>query len=178
MKGKEKEKRGESLVLLGLLAVGGRISSGLGSLSAVLVEEELGEENGVREVHDEGEVRAKDELVAVGALQSGGRDDVNADEHLRELQRSEEDVPVGAVSKSRHAVVGVHERVNEQVHDCEGPASAVEIVRNLIRIPAVQRSHHVVVIVQEDQRLLAQHNEERIAELEELGDVKEENPSG
>lgn len=162
--------------LLDLLLVGGRSGSG-GLLAAVAVKEELGEEHGVREVHDEGKVGAEDELVAVVALDGGGRDDVDTDNHLGELEGCEEDAPVGTNTAGSDGIVEVHEGVNEEVHDGEGPAGAVEVVCNLIRVPAVQGSHDMVVVVEEDQRLLAEHDEDGVTELEELGDVEEEDPA-
>lgn len=162
------------LVLLGAASLGAG-TGGLGA--AVAVDEELGEEHGVREVHDEGKVGSKDELVAVGAVESSRRNDPDTDNHLRELERSEEDAPVGTNSTGSDGVVEVHEGVDEEVHDGEGPAGAVEVVGDLVRVPAVQGGHDMVVVVEEDQGLLAEDDEDGITELEELGDVEEEDPT-
>lgn len=161
-----------------MVLLGGSDGSTSGGLSAaVAVKEELGEENSVREVHDESEVGAEDEFLAIGALESGSGDDVDTDDHLGELERGEEDAPVGMDTNSSEGIVEVHESMNEEVHDGEGPAGAVVVVSDLIGIPAVQGSHDMVIVVKEDQRLLTENNEDGVTELEELGDVEEEDPA-
>lgn len=116
-------------------------------------------------------------MIAVIAVDSGGRDDVDTDNHLGELEGGEEDAPVGTNTTSSDGIVEVHEGMNEQVHDGEGPAGAVKVVGNLIRVPAVQGGHDMVVVVEEDQRLLAEDDEDGITEFKELGDVEEEDPA-
>ena len=175
-------KERESLVLLGLgVAVGavGAVGGGSGRslLAAVAVEEEVGKEDGIGEVHDEGEDGAVLEISRVGAGGRGVGDDKNSGEHLEQLQGGEEHVPVEVDASRSESVVEVHERVDEEIHHGEGPAGAVQRARNLVGVPAVDAGHDVVIVVQEDQRLLAQDDEDGVTELEELGDVEEEDPA-
>ena len=61
-------------------------------------------------------------------------------------------------------VVRVHERVN-QIVESDEPA-ARRCLRVLVAVPAVDEHGGVMVPVEEDERLLAQHDEERVDKLD------------
>ncbi len=57
------------------------------------------------------------------------------------------------------SVVGVHEWVDEVVHGAEPAARRLEA---LVAVPAVDEDGGVVVPVEQDELLLAQHDEQRV----------------
>ena len=111
----------------------------------IAIVEEHGKENGVREVHDECEDRAREEFVTVITGNTSSSNDINADEHLRKLQRGEKCVPVVVESHRGKCIVGIHKTVNKQIHHGKWPSSAVEGDSDLIGIPAIQAGHDVVI---------------------------------
>ena len=62
-------------------------------------------------------------------------------------------------------VVGVHDRVDHEVHDHEPPGGRGVLTE---RVPAVDEDSDVVIPVQEYQLLLPEHNEDRVTQLRNL----------
>lgn len=70
-------------------------------------------------------------------------------------------------SKRSEHVVSVHDRVNREVHPRD---PSVESQVGLERHEGVVHGEHVVVPVEEHKRLLAEHDEEGVSELGDLGE--------
>lgn len=98
-----------------------------------------------------------------------------ADDHLQQLQRCDHHRNEARRLEAHRAqrIVRVHDRVYAVVHDDE-PARGRRVLG--VREPRVDQHGDVVVPVQEDQRLLAQHNEQRVAQLGQLGEHKQPRP--
>ena len=62
-------------------------------------------------------------------------------------------------------VVGVHDRVDHEVHDHKPPGGRGVLTE---RVPAVDEDSDVVIPVQEYQLLLPEHNEDRVTQLRNL----------
>lgn len=101
-----------------------------------------------------------------GLLEESVRPDVDgtADNHLRQLEGGDHhrDEARRAELERAQGIVGVHEAVDAVVHDDE-PAGRRGVLR--VREPRIHQHGDVVVPVQEDQRLLAQHDENGVAEF-------------
>ena len=96
--------------------------------------------------------------------------------HLQELESGDKHVDPfwrSADPTSSKGVVCVHEGVHEVVHHHEPlhRGNHVGVV-----VPAVGEDSDVVVPVEEDELLLAKHNEECVYELWKLREAKEERP--
>lgn len=90
--------------------------------------------------------------------------DGTADDHLGELQeRYHHRDEAGRVELERaQRVVRVHQRVHAVIHDDE-PARRGGVLG--VGEPRIHQHSDVVVPVQEDQRLLTQNDEDRVAQL-------------
>jgi len=101
--------------------------------------------------------------------------DEAADQHLRQLTgRDEHGHLFGRpVAHGPRRVVRVHHRVYRVVHDDEPPGGRRELH---VREPRVQQHGDVMIPVQEDERLLAEHDEYRVAELRQLGQHEQPRP--
>ena len=62
-------------------------------------------------------------------------------------------------------VVGVHDRVDHEVHDHKPPGGRGVLTE---RVPAVDEDSDVVIPVQEYKLLLPEHNEDRVTQLRNL----------
>lgn len=134
--------------------------------------EEAREEDEVAGVHGDGELDVGRRDVAggvTGLLKEAMRPDVDgtADDHLRQLQGCDDhrDEAGRAELQRTEGVVGVHQRVHAVVHDHE-PAGRGGVLG--VGEPRVHEDGDVVVPVEEDQRLFAQHDEDGVAELGKL----------
>lgn len=142
--------------------------------------EEAGEQHKVAEVHGNGQLDVDRRYVARGAAGGGQevvRPDVDrtADDHLQQLQRRDHhrDEARRLEAHGAQRIVRVHDRVHAVVHHDE-PARRRRVLG--VREPRVDQHGDVVVPVQEDQRLLAQHNEQRVAQLGQLGQHEQPRP--
>jgi len=106
-------------------------------------------------------------LVAVLLDLVGPDVDGGAHDHLSELQRGDDhgDEFRNVDAERFQGIVGVHDGVNQVVHADE-PAGCGDVVG--VRVPGVQEHGHVVVPVQEDERLLPEHDEDGVTELGNL----------
>jgi len=107
-------------------------------------------------------------LVPVSLDLVGPDVDSCAHDHLCQLQRGDDhsDELWHVDAEGLQRVVGVHDGVNQVVHAHE-PASCRNVVG--VGVPGVQEDSHVVVPVQEDERLLPEHDEHGVAQLRHLG---------
>lgn len=141
--------------------------------------EELREQHEIAKVHCDRQldVHRRDVARAARRLDEGVRPNVDgtADNHLGQLQRRDEHRDkAGRIEAHRsQGVVRVHQRVDTVVHHDE-PARRGRVFR--VAEPGVHQHRDVVVPVQEDQRLLAQHNEDRVAQLGQLGEHEQPCP--
>ena len=171
------------------LAVGQRmvgVSVGLGGRRRLLARrryvrlvEEVEEEYEVREVHEKrhGDVLIADlALFAVALLEVGNEIDVDAENHLRYLAARDRNVhPLGYAEAERSkAVVRVHGGVHREVHDDE-PASAGAQLHG--REPAVDEHRGVMIPVEKDELLFAQHDEQRVDELGHFAQHEQPRPA-
>lgn len=130
--------------------------------------EELRKQYEIAKVHGDRQldVHRRDVTRAAGRLDERVRPNVDrtADNHLRELQRRDQHRDeAGRIEAHRaQGVVRVHERVDAIVHHDEPPGGG-RVFR--VAEPGVHQHGDVVVPVQEDQRLLAQHNEDCVAQF-------------
>lgn len=131
--------------------------------------EEAGEQDEVTSVHGDWkfDIGRWDVAGRVPCLlQEAVRPDVDgtADNHLRQLEGGDHhrDEAWRAELERTKGIVGVHEAVDAVVHDDE-PAGR----RGVLGVwePRIHQHSDVVVPVQEDQRLLAQHDENGVAEF-------------
>ena len=101
-----------------------------------------------------------------------GADDEGTDNHLRDLEQRDDPrrEPLGHHAHGLEEVVEVHHRVHGVVH-----GHKVQARGGLgdIGVPAVQQHGHVVVPVQEDQRLLAKNDKQGVHQLGNLGQNKQ-----
>ena len=173
---------GSGLVLNACLTLVGsvRARSRLARRENVRVEEEVKEEHKVAEVHER---RVFDVVERDGALDRrlvglrsiGYPVDIAAGDHLHDLRRGDElrDEERHAQSHRLARIVRVHERVDEVVHGHE-PASARRVV--LVAVPAVDEHGGVMIPVEKDELLLAQHDEHGVDELGQLAHDEHEGP--
>ena len=132
--------------------------------------EEVGEEEEVADVHHDGIVNVLHRLLAIVAARLHFvrlNVDEYADGHLRYLHRRDHHV-----DRLRYAhlygaegVVGVHERVHGVVHHHE-PATGRRVVG--VAVPHVDEHADVMVPVQEDEALLSEDDEDRVAQFVHL----------
>lgn len=101
--------------------------------------------------------------------------DCTADDHLSQLKRGDNhgDEAWWMEFESAQSVISVHQRVNTIIHNHE-PASWRGIFG--VGEPTVHQHRDVVVPVQEDERLFAQHNEDRVTKLGQLWQHKKPCP--
>ncbi len=126
--------------------------------------EEVGEEQQVAQVHEAG----PGDVVGAGGAVSVVHPAVHQPAHrqphghLTDLSAGDEhgEGPRHAETGGTCGVVTVHERVHAVVHGHE-PAAAGHHV--FVGVPGVQQHGDVVVPVQEEQLLLPQHDERRVA---------------
>ena len=137
------------------------------------------EKNHVAEVHGRGQHKVRDVHVTRTAsvhFVVRVHVDVQADEHLRKLERGDADVD-GARQPhqpGRHyAVVRVHDGVHEQVDGGEHAPWPDGIHQ---AVPAEPQHGDVVVPVQEDQLLFLQHHKHRVTKLKHLGQGEQKRP--
>eukprot|EP00981_Chlorochromonas_danica_P000288 scaffold67_cov180-Ochromonas_danica.AAC.2 len=99
--------------------------------------------------------------------------DGRAHKHLRDLQQGDDPrgEPLGDLLESLETVVEVHDGVHGVVHGDEVESCARH---GHIGVPAEDQHGDVVVPVQEDQRLLAQDNEDGVDQLGDLGPDEEQ----
>ena len=156
-------------------------SSGGGALLAgedVSAHREVAEQVQVRAVHE----RAGDEvggLVVAGLaghhVVPAGHAHAGADEHLRNLGDGDDHrrEGLGAHAQRLQAVVAVHERVHGVVH---GDKVQSRARHRGVGAPAEEQHGHVVVPVEEDQRLSSEHNEQSVDQLRHLAEDEEHDP--
>lgn len=137
-------------------------------IGQVRLVEESREQNEIAEVHRETEVNvpAGDVTVHMAVLQVliSGYVDGTADHHLGELCRGDHhgDRLGRSVPHRFQGIVRIHDGMDAVVHH-DVPSRGCGVFR--VRKPRVQQHSDMVVPVQEDQRLLAQHDENRVAKL-------------
>jgi len=142
--------------------------------------EESGEEDKVAEIHGQGQfdVEPRDVTLLLALLQVLGRPDVDGTphDHLRQLTRRDHhgDTLPRVIAHGAQRVVRVHDGVHAVVHD-DVPAGGRRVL--CIGEPGVQQHGDVVVPVQEDEGLFAQHDEHCVAQLGQLGQHKQERPA-
>jgi len=159
---------------------GRRLDRALATRRQVDIVEKVKEESEIASVHDE---RDLDVRVAYVARSAGLLDqiavivDYYADDHLRELrERDDEADPLG-YAKDVHGATGVvrvHHGVHGRVHH-EEPAARGGLV--LHRVPAVDEHGTMMVPVQEDELLLAQHDEHGVDEFGHLAHHEHPHPA-
>lgn len=140
--------------------------------------EEPREQHEVAEVHRDGQLDVERRDVTVGpALEEMVRPEVDRapHDHLQQLQRGDQhgELPRGAVPHRPQRVVRVHDRVHAVVHHDE-PPRAGRVLREAE--PAVEQHGDVVVPVEEDQRLLPEHDEDGVPQLGQLAQHEHERP--
>ena len=148
----------------------------------ITTEEQLDKKNEEGEIHEnavedvDGNTQVAGEISGA-ALKVCVVEDGETADHLRDLQDGDAEGDERGESDSEaeglghEEVVGVHEGMHKVVHkgevaaeaDLEGPG-----------VPAVDHGDDVVVPVQEDDGPLAQHEEERVDELGDLGQAEQE----
>lgn len=114
--------------------------------------------------------------LAGGLQESVGPDvDRAAHHHLRQLQRRDQhrDRARGLKVEGAQRIVRVHHRVDAVVHHDE-PTGRRGVLG--VAEPAVHQHRDVVVPVQEDERLLPQHDEHGVAQLGQLRQHKQPRP--
>ncbi len=154
----------------GRLVLGGHARRTLVLLDHVGVDEEVREEHKVAKVHHR---RPEDVLLGDGTAAArrlrhiGLVVDVAAGDHLQDLRRGDHlrDEAGHLDAHGLARVVRVHHRVHKVVHGHEPAARRRKV---LVRVPAVDEHGGVVVPVEEDELLLAQHDEHRVDELGQL----------
>jgi hypothetical protein len=129
--------------------------------------EEPREEDEVAGVHGDGELDVSGRDVAggvTGLLEETVRPDIDGTtkDHLCQLEGCDDhgDETGRAEFQRTQSVVGVHQRVHTVVHDHE-PAGGGGVFG--VGEPGVHEDGDVMVPVEEDQRLLAQHDEDGVA---------------
>lgn len=154
------------------------LGSGAGLLLTIGCEnlvEDLKEEKEVGEVHDNARLEAD---VRGGTGHTGILVfvDLDADPdtkyHLKELEERDS-VPrdeAGPHAHRRQRVIKVHDAVHRVVHRNEVDAGA-RLSR--VRLPDVKQHGEVVVPVEQHERLLPEHDEDRIDQLRDLTDDEE-----
>ena len=70
----------------------------------------------------------------------------------------------------------VHDRVYAEVHPGKEAVGVVDGEDEERAVPAVEHGAEVVVVLQHDQVLFAEHDEDRVSELEHLAHHEEERP--
>lgn len=139
-------------------------------LSQISIVEEFEKQQKVREVHNKGPcdvLLANMTFSTVLLLIPGDTVDVDADDHLKDLTTRDGDVhPFGDLeAEGAQCVVRVHDWVNGVVHDREPATGGGEVAS---WEPAVDEHGGVVVPVQEDELLFAQHDEDRVAQFRQF----------
>ncbi|CAI6351665.1 unnamed protein product [Macrosiphum euphorbiae] len=150
------------------------------ALVEVRVVKEPGEQQQVTEVHGrrQGDVElghtARVRAAGLQVTVSGVVDEA-ADQHLRQLTGSDEHGHLlgRSVAHGPRSVIRVHHRVYRVVHDDEPPGGRRELH---VREPRVQQHGDVMIPVQEDERLLAEHDEYRVTEFGQLGQHEQPRP--
>ena len=105
----------------------------------------------------------------------GEASDVYPHKHLGELQHGDElghparDVEAHGTS----SIVGVHQRVDKEVHATEDAAHGVGVVHPVV---GVGQNGHVMIPVEEGERALAEDDEGCVSQLQELGETEQVAP--
>lgn len=163
-----RRRRGGSSVLFGRLFGRRELAPGR-RLVDVRVVKESREQHQVTEVH--GRRQGDVEFGHAARLRAAGLQvtvrgvvDETTDQHLRQLtgRDGHRDGRRRPVAHRAHRVIRVHHRVHRVVHHDEPPRGRRELV---VREPRVQQHGDVMVPVQEDQWLFAQHDEYGVAQL-------------
>ena len=145
--------------LLGLGGLGGR-----GVAAQVRPVEEVGEEQQVAQVHERGPGDVVEAGRAVALLHPAvhQRAHRHPHDHLQDLSAGDEhgEGAGHAQPGGPRGVIAVHERVHAVVHGHE-PAAAGHHV--FVGVPGVEQHGDVVVPVQEEELLLPEHDERRVA---------------
>lgn len=132
--------------------------------SQVRLVEEVTEEQQVAEVHERCPAHVVQARVAVAALHPAVHQatDHHAHCHLNDLGTGDEHRQWAGHPQAScpRRIVAVHEGVHSVVHSHE-PATACHHV--LVGVPRVEQHRDVVVPVQEEQLLLAQHHKSCVA---------------
>jgi len=98
--------------------------------------------------------------------------------HLDNLESGDCIFEGGLIAHGSSSVVGIHNRMNKEVHNAEKVSSTVVVVHVEPSIGAEKEGDDVVIVVEEVQGPLAQDNEEGIHELQNFGNVEQKYPSG
>lgn len=148
------------------------------SRDEIRVVEEAEEESKVRPVNQEtqsqGSTRRPASRIPNG-VEGGRRQQEDASHHLSQLQTRDAhgDEFRKADSQGRECVVGVHDRVDGSI---DGHEDLAEWSSGNRRDPREQQDRHVMVPVEEEDGFLASDEEDRVAQLHELGGHEEPVP--
>src|ERR1700722_2629150 len=93
------------------------------------------------------------------------------------LKEGDPNIEGGMEAEGPQRVVRVHDRMDSEIHQAEEVATAVVVVHVLAGVEAEGGGDDVMIVVQEMEGTLAQNDEDRIHELENLRHVEEEDPS-
>lgn len=101
--------------------------------------------------------------------------DQTADDHLQQLERCNHhhDEARRLEAHRSQCIVRVHDAVHAIVHH-DKPASGRRVFG--VREPCVDQNGDVMVPVQKDERLFAQHNEQRVAQFGQFREHKQPGP--
>jgi len=150
------------------------------ALVEVRVVKEPSKQHQVTEVH--GRRQGNVELGHAARVRAAGLQvtvrgvvDEAADQHLSQLTGRDEHGHLfrRPVAHGPRRVIRVHHRVHRVVHDDEPPGGRRELH---VREPRVQQHGDVMIPVQEDERLFAEHDEYRVTEFGQLGQHEQPRP--
>mmetsp|Transcript_3582 Transcript_3582/g.9182 ORF Transcript_3582/g.9182 Transcript_3582/m.9182 type:complete len:229 (+) Transcript_3582:225-911(+) len=148
----------------------------------VLLKEEDGEEDEVREVHHQAKLPVRGVHVARRLLSKiqldvrHARQTNDASDHLQDLDgRNEgsEGLHDCVEADVRHEEIEIHDGMHHKIHGGEPDARAGRRVQGM---PAVQQDRHVVEPMQEDDLLFPKDEEDRVQELRYLAVDEERHP--